>query len=178
MSTIDVVGWFLPGVAFSLVLSVIGAPSVARALGTGRLVAGLLMLSFGVILSATVTPIHGTLDTVGLAGRSCDFSRIGLVPLADLLELSDASLNVVLFVPLGAALGMIPNPRRKLTLILVSVALPFAIEALQLSAPILSRGCESADVIDNLTGLALGLAGATVVRWLAQPSGSGPATRR
>ena len=175
----NAVAWFLPGVACSIVASMIVAPSVARTLRTGRLVAWLLAVSLGVILSATVTPIQATLDIGGLAGRPCDFSRIGLASLAELLTVSDTSLNAVLFVPLGWAMGLIPNTRRKLILILVVLALPFGIEALQLWAPILGRGCESADVIDNLTGLALGLAGATAFRWLqpAQRSAGDPAAR-
>lgn len=173
------VPWFLPGVVCSLVVSQIVAPSVARTLRTGRLGAWFLALSLGVVLSATVTPIRAALDGSGLAGRSCDFSRIGLVPLAELLTVSDTSLNVVLFVPLGWALGLIPNTRRKPILVLVVIALPFGIEALQLWAPILARGCESADVIDNLSGLALGLTGATAFRWLrpALRSGGDPAAR-
>ena len=112
----------------------------------------------------------GCLDTVGSAGRSCDFSRIGLVPLEDLFEVNDASLNVALFLPLGVALALISNPRRKFALMFAAIALPFGIEALQLWAPILARGCESADVIDNLSGMAVGFAGATVLRRLARPS--------
>lgn len=166
------VAWFLPGVAFSIVASLIVAPSVARTLRTGRLVAWLLALSLGVILSATVTPIDAALDRGGLAGRSCDFSRIGLAPLAELLTVSDTSLNVVLFVPLGLAVGLIPNTRRKVIPILLVLALPIGIEALQLWAPILARGCESADVIDNLSGLALGFAGATAFPWLRPPQRS------
>jgi hypothetical protein len=39
---------------------------------------------------------------------------------------------------------------------LVAVLSPFAIETAQLLLPVLGRGCQSADVFDNLTGLVLG----------------------
>lgn len=58
-----------------------------------------------------------------------------------------------------------------------AVALPFVIEATQLLVPSLGRACESADVVDNLTGLVLGLAaGAVVARFaptLGRPSEPG-----
>jgi hypothetical protein len=41
--------------------------------------------------------------------------------------------------------------------VLTAVALPFAIEATQLVVTSLDRACQSADVSDNLTGLALGV---------------------
>ena len=160
------VAWFLPGVVSSLVVGVIAASSIARAFGTSRVLAWLLAVSLGVILSATVTPIDVALEGSGVGGRSCDVSRIGVLPLDQFLSLRDASLNVALFVPLGWATALIPNSSRKLLLILVVLALPVGIEIVQLWVPILGRGCESADVIDNLTGLALGFAGATAVRAL------------
>ena len=38
----------------------------------------------------------------------------------------------------------------------VAIASPFLIETTQLVLPILGRGCQSADVFDNLTGLLIG----------------------
>ena len=47
----------------------------------------------------------------------------------------------------------------------VALALPFAIEATQLVVIPLGRACQGADVIDNLTGLVIGLmAGAVLGR--------------
>ena len=50
--------------------------------------------------------------------------------------------------------------------VVAAIALPFAIEATQLLVPLLGRGCESADVVDNLIGLAIGLAIGLVAGWL------------
>ena len=70
--------------------------------------------------------------------------------------MNDTSLNVALFVPLGSALGVLAN-RRAVLLIPLAAALPLVIEAIQLWAGGLGRGCQSADVADNLLGLGLGL---------------------
>jgi hypothetical protein len=49
------------------------------------------------------------------------------------------------------------------------VALPFAIEGFQLVVTPLGRACQSADMVDNLTGLVLGLGAGwvagTLWRW-------------
>jgi len=73
-----------------------------------------------------------------------------------------------MFMPFGLAIGLLARSRPKALLVIVAIALPFVIETTQLLVPALERGCQSADVIDNLTGLALGLLiGSGVGRWLA-----------
>ncbi len=76
--------------------------------------------------------------------------------------MNDTSLNYVLFIQLGVPLGLLPRSRRALGLVIVAFALPWAIEATQLLVPVLGRGCQSADVVDNSLGLLLGL-GVTMV---------------
>ena len=51
-------------------------------------------------------------------------------------------------------------------IVVAAIVLPFAIETTQQLVLWLDRACESADVVDNLTGLAIGLAGGVVVRRL------------
>jgi glycopeptide antibiotics resistance protein len=126
-----------------------------------------LIVSLGIILSATLTPLNGVIDVGGVGAGSCDFSRIGLAPLRELRRLDDTSLNVLLFVPLGISLAFLPRTRRTALLITAAIALPFAIETIQLLLALLDRGCQSADVIDNLTGLAIGFGGGLVAAWLA-----------
>jgi hypothetical protein len=67
-----------------------------------------------------------------------------------------------MFVPLRAAIGLVPRSRRKAAIVIAAIALPFGIETIQLLVPALDRACESADVVDNLTGLAIGLGGGVV----------------
>ena len=64
-------------------------------------------MSVGAVLAATIPP-----DADGFSGRPsapgrCDFGRIGLAPLSQYLHLGDTSLNVILFVPLGLAIGLL-----------------------------------------------------------------------
>jgi len=162
-----VLPWFLPGVAISVLIALAAGGRVGRALGTRRAVAMALIVSLGIILSATLTPLRGFLDVGGVGAGPCDFSRIGLAPLRELLRLGDTSLNILLFVPLGLSLAFLPRRRRTALVIAGAIALPFVIELAQLLVPLLDRGCQSADVVDNLTGLAIGFGAGLVAAWLA-----------
>lgn len=168
---LNVLPWFLPGVGLSFIVAVLVEARVGRWLGCSPLVAGFLIVSLGIVLSATVIPLHGTFESGDGVSRTCDFSRIGLAPVHALRGLNDTSLNIVLFVPLGAASGLLPGTRRTVSIVAAVVVLPVGIETLQLIMPVLGRGCQSADVIDNLTGLVIGMAVATVARWLLTTSG-------
>jgi VanZ like family len=151
------VPWFVPGTALSMAVALIASRAVAKAFGVPRPLAWAIVAAFGVIASATLTPLDGAPNLQAGGTGTCDLSRIGLAPVAQLLELNDTSLNVALFIPLGIAIGLARGSRAFAALVLASVALPFGIEATQLVAPILHRGCQSADVSDNLTGLVVGI---------------------
>jgi glycopeptide antibiotics resistance protein len=159
--------WFLPGVALSFAVALTIGGRLARALGIRRATAAALVVSLGIILSATLSPLRGVFEFGAVGTGSCDFSRVGLAPLRELLAVNDTSLNVVLFLPLGAVIAFLPRSRLKAVVAIAAVALPFAIETTQLLVPFLDRGCESADVVDNLTGLVIGLCGGAVAGWLA-----------
>jgi glycopeptide antibiotics resistance protein len=163
-----VLPWLLPGVAIALIVSVAVSGAIGRALGVRRPVAWLMVLSLGVILAATMTPQWEALAFGAQGASSCDFSRIGLAPLRDLLRFDDTSLNVLMFIPLGATIALIPSCRRKAVIVAAAFALPFAIEITQMVLPVLDRGCESADVVDNLTGLVIGLSGGVAAGWLVR----------
>jgi VanZ family protein len=66
------------------------------------------------------------------------------------------------------AIGLFPRSRRTAAVVIAAIALPFAIETIQLLLPVLDRACESADVVDNLTGLVLGLGGGVVAARLGR----------
>ena len=159
--------WLLPGIAVSAVVSVLVGGVVARALGTRRAVATLLVFSLGIIVSATLTPLGGDLVLDGGVVGTCDLSRLRLPPLGYFRGLNGVSLNVVLFVPLGVAISLLPRTRRTAAVAMGALLLPLAIEMTQLLVPAISRGCESADVIDNLVGLAVGFVGGVALRALA-----------
>ncbi len=149
--------WLVPGtIAFAVIGLFVSRP-LARRLGTHAAVAWLLVVSLAAIGFATLAPLYGVFEPSAAGAGQCDLSNLGLVPLHELLHRNDRSLNVVLFVPLGVALGLLPRSRRTTVLILGAVATPFVIETTQLLLPTLHRGCQGIDVIDNLTGLVLGL---------------------
>ena len=133
-----------------------------------RPVAWLMVLSLGVILAATMTPQWEALAFGARGPSSCDFSRAGLAPLRELLRFNDTSGNVLMFVPLGVTIGLLPRSRRTAAVVIAAIALPFAIETIQLLLPVLDRACESADVVDNLTGLVVGLGGGVAAGWLVR----------
>jgi len=158
--------WLLPGFAISVAIAIAAGGWVGRALGLRRAIAAALIVSLGLILAATLTPQWEALAFGAVGSGTCDFSRMSLAPLHELLRFDDTSLNVLLFMPLGISIALMPRSRLKLVALGAAVVLPFAIETTQLLLPVLDRACESADVVDNLTGLVLGLAGGAV-GWLA-----------
>ena len=166
----DSVPWLLPGAAIALVAGVAASGPVGRSLGVARVVAAVIIVSMGVILAATLTPCP-CLPEPGTGG-ACDLSRIGLPSPSQLIAPLDTAGNILAFIPLGFAIALVPRSRRKGALLAGAVALPFAIETIQLLATPLGRACESADVVDNLTGLVLGLVAGTIA---ARITGSGRA---
>jgi len=134
-------------------------------------------MSAGVILAGTMSPLDAGRGLDPSHPGSCDLSRIGLAPIEELLGPGDVLGNIVMFIPLGFAIALVPRSRRKAAVLAAAVALPFAIEATQLVVVSLGRACESADIVDNLTGLVIGLAaGAVVARFaptLGRPVGPG-----
>jgi glycopeptide antibiotics resistance protein len=161
-----VLPWFVPGVALSMTLALFACRPIGKLLGVPRPLAWAILVGFGVIVSATLTPLRGTLNLEAVGTGACDLSRVGPAPIADLLQVGDTSLNVALFIPLGIAIALVQASRSRAALVLASIALPFGIETIQLLAPILDRGCQSADIADNLTGLLIGFGFATGLRFL------------
>jgi VanZ family protein len=149
---------FLPGVAVALAAAVVLSGWAGRRLGTGRVRAALLLASVGLVLAATLTPGREALDGALVStGRGCDLSRLGPAPLAVYLVPGEASGNVLLFLPLGLAVGVLPRSSRSGLVWLAAVALPLAIEVAQLVLAPLGRACQVADVFDNLIGFGIGL---------------------
>jgi hypothetical protein len=151
------VPWFGPGVLLSVVAAALLAVPLGRALSIRPLMAGMLVLCFGVILSATLTPLRGALETGAFGTGICDFSGLDSTPLDEPRLRNDRTLNVALFAPLGLVIGLLPFSWRTGFVLVLAIALPFAVETVQLMALPLARGCQLVDVVDNLTGLSIGL---------------------
>ena len=159
---------FLPGLLLSIILGYIARRRVAEWLNVSPVIGWAFVVALGLVLAATLTPLHESHPGPTSLIVGCDMSRIGFAPLHELRELGDTSLNVLLLMPLGAVIGYIPASPRKIGLMIGAVALPFIIETTQLVVTPLDRACQSADVVDNITGLVigfgLGLAAALLVR--------------
>ena len=168
--------WLGPGMVISILVAAVAAGRIARILQVRTPVAFLLVVSLGLIVSATVTPLRGAIEYGAIGGGSCDVSR--LVPLAPTrwLTLSEQSLNIAMFIPLGLALGLVPRSPAKAVLVVAALALPLIIELIQLATPVMARGCETADVIDNLSGLLVGLGIGTLLGWLGSDRRTGEPT--
>lgn len=169
---------FLPGLVVTAVAAMLFARPLARAAGIHPAVAALLIASVGLIVSATLTPLRGVLEDGAVSSGACDLRRLGRAPVSMYLRPTGAALNVVLFVPLGIALGLVPpHARWRRTAIALGLLSPFLVEGTQLAIRSLGRGCEAADVVDNLTGVVLGIAiGALLRTIVSRPTdGTGPA---
>ena len=164
--------WLLPGTVIAFFVSALASGELGRWLAVRRSIAWLLLMSVGLILSATLSPLDGgALVAPGIASM-CDLSRTSLPSLDEVLYGEDIALNILMLVPLGFAIGLAPLSRRKIVVLVAATLLPPTIETVQLFSVGLDRACQGADVIDNLTGLAFGLAVGGVVAWLV------PAVRR
>ena len=152
--------WFLPGLLVVLPISIAGSGPVARRLGIRRALAWLLVLGFGVVLAATILPGRESLDFgfgPGDFGRGmCDLRRTRPA-FSALFSINNSSLNVLLLIPLGVAIGLLPRSRAKVVIAIAAFAMIVAVETIQALVPALGRRCESGDVIDNATGLIVGL---------------------
>lgn len=125
-------------------IGVAGAPHGAG--GGGRAGGPLLLLSLLAIGLATLTPGGAPADGTGGVSACLLCGERGA---------ADAVLNVLLFVPLGMALGLSPR-RRWLILALIPPLLSLAVEAIQLLLP--TRQSALGDLVANSAGGWLGLA--------------------
>lgn len=159
MSFFENVPWFLPGVVVAVILGALTQRRLAQALAIEPSRAASLVACVGLIVAATLTPLRLTLESGAAGSGQCDMSRLGLPSFEEVTRLgaSDIGPNVLLFIPLGLVLGSSPRSWQKMWLILAAIVAPVLIEWTQMVLPALGRGCESADVVDNLLGLALGL---------------------
>ncbi len=148
---------FLPGLLLALLVGLIGGRRAATVLNVGPLLGTVTLVALASILATTLAPDAGIPDP-GTGPGICILVRFVPAPLAELTAITEASLNVILFLPLGLALGLAPRTRSTAIAIGAAVALPFAIETIQYVVPALGRYCDSGDVADNLTGLIAGLA--------------------
>ena len=91
---------FLPGLLVAFAFSIWASEMVGRWLKVRRILAWLLVMGFGAVLAATLTPGRESLDFGFSPGGICDLRRMRPAMTA-LLSINYSSLNVLLLVPLG-----------------------------------------------------------------------------
>jgi hypothetical protein len=167
------VGVMLLGVVASGVVCLLLALATRRRLGSvsAFAFAGLLWSLF-VIACVTLVPANGAPGVVYAEDRltSCSWDIGGPAPEGFwIFESGQRLLNTVLFVPSGALL-VLTVARWRAGWVLVPLGLvglaaySAAIEATQLALARIDRACDVTDVVDNVTGAALGVAiGAVLV---------------
>lgn len=166
MSFLETYPWFVPGVLASAVVAGLAGRRLARALSLSSLLGFLLAAELGVVVSATLLP--GTPGSVG--SGTCDLTRLALPTWSQLIPPGEILFNILLFVPLGALIALLPASPYRLVVVALACVSPFAIEAIQLVALPLGRECQSGDVIDNATGLTIGVLAVAALRGLAAAS--------
>lgn len=160
---------FVPGLIVATVVVILLTPPVSRALGIGRVHTAVLVGSIGLIVAATLFPdiaawVTGGPPAAGAAPWSCDLERIR-PSLSELKDRGESTANVLLFVPLGIAVVLLPRRVRPVAVGLAILS-PVAIEIIQAGVPLLDRRCQGADVADNLLGLLVGGGiGAAILWW-------------
>ncbi|MFG1920646.1 VanZ family protein [Cryptosporangium sp. NPDC048952] len=148
----------VPLVVVALAALAVGWRPTARKLGLPGLG---LALTLATILVITLAPAPAV-----FANDTSHCIHGGWQPTWMPWPINGRSLNVWMFVPLGAFAAL---TRRK-TLIMAGMLLPLSIEAAQRLLP-LSRFCDTRDVADNVYGFLLGLALATLARYLGEQHG-------
>jgi glycopeptide antibiotics resistance protein len=162
--------WLLPGLLLAFVLGLLSARWVSGHLRSHPMVAWLMIVGLGLVFSATLTPLRGAIENGTVGTGACDLSGLWPLSPSSWFTFGDRPMNILMFLPLGLAIGLIPRSPTKIWLVIVATVMPFALESVQLLVPILGRGCEGIDLVDNLTGLLLGLGvGSVVGRFVAQP---------
>ena len=151
-----------------IIASALIAPLVGRALRARSAVAFFLLASLGLVAAATLLPTANAMSGLASDG-TCDLTRLGFPTATDVRIDSDTRQNLLLFLPLGVALALLPLGATSLGIAAAAALLPFLVEGIQLTIQVLGRGCQSADVIDNLTGLGLGLLAGSLMRFVIGP---------
>ena len=138
---------------------------------------GGLLWSLAVIALVTLLPADGATEVVYADERmgSCSFDLGGPAPAGVwIFSGGQRLLNVLVFVPSGALLvvvaarwrsGWVTVPIGLLALAAYSVA----IEWTQLELARIDRACDVTDVVDNVTGAALGVAAGLVLVLVLRP---------
>lgn len=171
----DVNPWAIPIGLVSILLAAGLCLPVAKWLHSSRFVVWMLLASIGVVAGYLLT------STVGpVVEHFCDLSDEALPQWSSLTTISEATLDVWIFVPMGIA-AVLLRPRIVAAVAAVAVlAIPIGVEGLQYLAPRLGRTCQINDALTDMLGVVIGIVVGLVIRLalhlirrMRQPSGEG-----
>ena len=152
----------LPGALITLCLAWLGRRDIARRLAMPVPVAILLIVGVGAMLTLTLSPSRPLFPLQRDAW--CVWPPPTLwESVSALRTLNTRSLNALMFAPIGLACALSRSRPIVLRLVAAGAATPFAVEFLQWVLPI-RRGCDAADVVDNLVGLSVGVLAGLLLR--------------
>lgn len=141
----------LPAVVVAVATALILMNSASRALRLARWQSFVLLASTGGVLALTLTPAR--------------FRSWGAASISDV----EVLLNVMMFVPIGFIVALVPHDRYRWALALVAVLMPFGIEALQNFVHVLNRYPRWIDIAANVAGVLAGFGVAAVLRRVRSP---------
>ncbi len=172
VDTLAGIPFFLPVVIAAILLAAVNSAWIGRLLQAPAWSIFAIACSLGLVVATTLTPSAPALAGLDPSawfsqpGRWC-FRDDGFAPpsLWRLGFINETSLNVALFVPLGASCLTLRRWEHVVIAALLGVCVPIGVELTQYAVPTLGRICTTADISANLTGLGVGLAlGALFVR--------------
>jgi lipopolysaccharide/colanic/teichoic acid biosynthesis glycosyltransferase len=149
--------WLWPGLLLTSLVGLVSARKVSRYLRIQPAAAFLMAFGLGLVVFATLTPRRVAIEYGAVGTGVCDMSQVWPSSARLWMASKDRPLNVLLFIPLGLAIALVPRSPAKIALIVAAALMPFGIELVQRVAPVLARSCQGGDVADNLSGLVLGL---------------------
>lgn len=157
-----VLPWAVWAVLVAGAVAVLAARPLGVVLESSPLVSGLLVLGAGLVIAVTLTPV----DASGSSAWRSFGTGSAVVP--DWV-VSDRFANLLLFVPLGIAAGLVGRVDARRWIVVAVLLSPLLVEGLQAVLPILNRGPQWQDVLDNTLGVLVGLAVAWAIRRRSTP---------
>lgn len=154
--------WFLPFLIAAAVGSVAVGVWMRRRDGSSWWRIGVFGLAVGLCLAYTLTPEGGTLRPWSFP-MTAHLTLVDSLSANELFRVTQSSLHVWLFVPLGFT-ACLQQPRgRRVAAVGLALGAPILIEILQWLLPTLGRATQMGDVVLNLEGVGIGLAVGIIV---------------
>ncbi len=149
-------GWLLVVV----VVAALAAFPLARLLRSNPLVTALLAMSLLAVVALSLAPSKTLQAAAGVCLRP-----VTLPVGRQILQPSDLTANVLMYLPLGVAVVWLRPMSVRLVAMAAVVAVPLALELTQKEIIAINRQCSLSDIIGNEVGLIVGM-WVGVVLWL------------